>query len=214
MRSKGDIRDIYARKAECKADETTVKNFIPPQYYDRFMALNRLCSGRRQEGPQLKTQVCFGDKDLEILTKIKGSDDPYRVVDLRQFAAGGRIPDFNPNLRWKWQEDRQPRRRVMSNTESPSKEKDNGRRPARRDQLTSQPMDSRSSPPSSNDLINLHSVQTDQPASKQTSSLKPAGQNLTRLNSGSENTDAPKKKIRRKQVEEEDVEMNAGDITL
>ena len=113
-RSTSDIRDIYARKAECRADNTTVKNFIPPQFYDRFMSLNKLCAGRRQEDPKLKTRIRFGDKDLKILTKEIGINDPFKLVNLREFAAGVNIPDFNSSDRWKWQEDRPPRRRVKS----------------------------------------------------------------------------------------------------
>ena len=51
-----DIRNIYFRKAECRSDDTIVKNFIPPQYWERFAALNRLCAKRREEDDKLKTR--------------------------------------------------------------------------------------------------------------------------------------------------------------
>ena len=45
-----DIRDIYYRKAECQRDETVVKHYIPPpQYWERFSALNKICAQRREE---------------------------------------------------------------------------------------------------------------------------------------------------------------------
>ena len=119
MTSKSDIRDIYARKAECRADSTTVKNFIPPQFYEKFMALNKLCAGRRAEDPLLKTQIRFTEADLEVLVKVKGGEAPYKAVNLKDFAAGGHIPSFDASIKWKWQEDRLPRRRVKSRDLSP-----------------------------------------------------------------------------------------------
>ena len=115
MRRRTDIRDIYTRREECRNDKTVVKNYIPPQYFERFMALNRLCSRRRSEDSSLKTQVRFGERDLEVLVKTKGEDTPYRVVDLEAFADNEEIPEYDHNIKWRRQEDRMPRRRVASN---------------------------------------------------------------------------------------------------
>ena len=91
MTDKADIRDIYACKAECCNDDTTVKMFIPPQYYERFMELNRLCADRRNQEGNLKTQLRFGENDLKVLTKVKGEDAPYHVVSLHEFAEGDQL---------------------------------------------------------------------------------------------------------------------------
>ena len=199
MLDKGDIRDIYARKAECKADKTTVKNFIPPQFYDKFMALNKLCAGRRSEDSQLKTQIRFNNRDLEVLVKVKGGEDPYKTVDLKKFAAGGHIPSFDNTIKWRWQEDRQPRRRVMSEDALPAGRKEWGEKPAR-------PVQQKSVNP-----VYKYTLDNTQP-----------GSSLTRVNSGSDSTDLPPKKLRR-QVEEVEVEavdplesdnMNLADETL
>ena len=112
LRNEMDVRDIYSRKAECMKDDNTVKQYIPPQYFERFSTLNRICKDRRTEDPYLKTQVRFGDKDLIVLTKEKGSEDPYRVADLKSFVGNQELPDFDITIRWRIQEDRPPRRRL------------------------------------------------------------------------------------------------------
>ena len=64
-----DIKDIYSRKAEFRSDNIVVKSFIPPQFWERFSALNRLCTQRRSQDDSLKTQTRFGERDLIVLTK-------------------------------------------------------------------------------------------------------------------------------------------------
>ena len=48
MSNQEHIRELHVRRAECQDDSITVRNFIPPNYYDRYMALNKdMC---REEG--------------------------------------------------------------------------------------------------------------------------------------------------------------------
>ena len=81
------------------------------------------------EDDRLKTQIRFGDRDLEVLTKLKGSQEPFRQEDLKTFIGDSEIPEFDFRLRWNIQTDRPPRRRVSSS--SPETE---NRRNASRDQ--------------------------------------------------------------------------------
>ena len=62
----------------------------------------------------MKTQLRFGDRDLEILTKEKGGEEPFCKVSLRDFLGRDNIPDFDHSVKWKVQVDRPPRRRVAS----------------------------------------------------------------------------------------------------
>ena len=110
--SEQDIRDIYSRKAEHKVDETVEKSYIPPQYFEWFSMLNKLCSERRAADQNLKTQIRFGENDLNILMKRKGEDEPYRVVDFEYFTKETSVPQFDMTIKWKIQQDRPPRRRV------------------------------------------------------------------------------------------------------
>ena len=114
MANEIDIKDIYARKAECRSDDTTVKIFIPPQYYNRFSALNRICADKRSRDESLKTQIRFGDKDLMILTKEKGSQEPFYSEDLESFIDGEELPEVDMSIKWRFHEDRPPRRRVAT----------------------------------------------------------------------------------------------------
>ena len=70
MREK--LKRYTLRKAECKIVNTVVKSFVPPQFFERFSALNRICATRRSEDSNLKTQLRFGEKDLLIFSQGKG----------------------------------------------------------------------------------------------------------------------------------------------
>ena len=115
-----DIADIYGRKAECRSDDTIVKNYIPPQFFARYSALNKICQQRREEDDSLKTQMRFGDGDLKILTEVEGGEEPFRHLDMNMFLAGDKLPDFDHTLKWRVQSDRPPRRRVGSRDEEPA----------------------------------------------------------------------------------------------
>ena len=79
------VKELYFRKADSKNDSIIIRNYIPPQFHDRFKALNQLCSARRLEDKTLKTQIRFGTKDLELWTKTKGSEEQFRKVDIGEF---------------------------------------------------------------------------------------------------------------------------------
>ena len=109
-----DIKDIYRRKAEIRRDDTILRSYVPPQFYERFVTLNRICKEKRDQNSDLKTQIRFGKKDLEILTKTKGTDEPFTKVDLNDFTEGTIVPEFDHKISWKQKTDRIPRRRVTS----------------------------------------------------------------------------------------------------
>ena len=120
-----DVKDIYSRKAEVRSDNTIVKSFIPPQYFERFSALNRICAARREQNDNLKTQIRFGERDLIVLTKEKGSQEPYRIENLYSFVDGEDLPAIDMSIKWKFQEDRPPRRRVATPSPDPASRQQN-----------------------------------------------------------------------------------------
>ena len=117
-KDKQDIVDLFIRKSECKRDDVSLRNFVPPQIYKRFSALNKLCKLKREEYSNLKTQIRFGKSDLEILTKIRGSEDPFKIVNLKDFIGDKDIPEYEHDVKWKPHRDRAPRRRVSSSRSS------------------------------------------------------------------------------------------------
>ena len=59
---KEDFMEIRLRIAESNNHEIMARDFIPPQIYERFMYMNKLCKKMRDNDPKLKTQIRFGDK--------------------------------------------------------------------------------------------------------------------------------------------------------
>ena len=72
------VKELHIRKAESMNDDITVINYIPPQIYNRYMRLNKICAERRYVDKNLKTQIRFGKQDLEILTKERGSRELFK----------------------------------------------------------------------------------------------------------------------------------------
>ena len=118
LKDSQDIRDIYRRKAEIRRDDIYLRNYIPPQFFSRFTAINRICRDKRDENPEIKTQVRFGLKDLEIYTKNKGSEEPYQKENLQEFIGEQTIPDFDHYMKWNHSKERPPRRRATSSRNS------------------------------------------------------------------------------------------------
>ena len=65
------IKEIHRQMAECGNSDLSTRNVIPPGYFDRFMALKAACSEERQKYLDLKTQIRFGEKDVEVLVKVR-----------------------------------------------------------------------------------------------------------------------------------------------
>ena len=106
------IREIYLRKAESKNDDFFLRNYVPPGFYDRYMAISEVCNKRRADNSNLKTQMKFGTKDVEVFTKLKNGNEGYRKVDLREIMGDTELPAFQHNIQWKKFADRPARRKI------------------------------------------------------------------------------------------------------
>ena len=104
------LREIHRRKAESRNDEIELRNFIPPQMYMRYTSLNKICTERRQQNKELKTQLRFGMRDVEVFTKSKGSGAGFKKVELKDFLGEDYIPAYDHNIKWRKKEDRKVRR--------------------------------------------------------------------------------------------------------
>ena len=103
------IKEIHKRVAELKNDEIMIRNYIPPQFWERYRHLSKYCADLRSDDPNLKTKIQFNDKDVEVLTKLRRSDEPFKVLDLKEIEAKGPIPRFDHSISWKRRSDRPPR---------------------------------------------------------------------------------------------------------
>ena len=114
-----NIRELYGRIAQSQNRDINTRNFIPPQFYSRFMFISKCCRDLRDANSDLKTQMRFGKSDIEVLTKIRGSDEPYKIVSIKQICkdAGNveKIPDFDDKLKWHKRNDKIPHRPLTSN---------------------------------------------------------------------------------------------------
>ena len=114
-----NIRELHICKVESRNDSITGRNYIPPNLYERFMHINKVCTERRAEDDTLKTQLRFGRKYIEIYTKQEGDNTGYRFVKMSDFLNVDRVPGFNYNIKWKRYVHRPPRRVINYKNNSP-----------------------------------------------------------------------------------------------
>ena len=104
------MREIWIRKAESKNDQIIVKNYVPPQLYRRYMAISKVCAERRNVEKDLKTQIRYGSKDIEVHIKIKGSGEGFKKTNLVEFMGDNSIPTFDHTVKWRKRAERGERR--------------------------------------------------------------------------------------------------------
>ena len=61
-----------------------------------------------------------------VLTKTKGSKEPYRIENLEDFLDGADLPKFDLSIKWRTQEDRPPRRRLSTPDRPATRQKEDG----------------------------------------------------------------------------------------
>ena len=76
-----DVKEIHFRRAKSENDRIITKDCIPPQLYDRYIAIANKATERRKLDSKLKTQLRWGVKDIEIFVKEKGTEEPLKKVD-------------------------------------------------------------------------------------------------------------------------------------
>ena len=107
-----DIHEIRLRIAESRHPDIIARNYIPPQIYERYMSISRLCTIMRSNDSNLKTQLRFGHRDIDVMTKEKGSKEPYKYVPLVELTNLQDLPKFDHSRRWAQRVDRPPRRKI------------------------------------------------------------------------------------------------------
>ena len=108
-----NIKEIHWRAAQIRNPAVGIRNYIPPQFWQRYMYLNEECSNYRSRFPNVKTQLRFNDKDVEILCKVRGSNEPYRTVPYEDITDPKYIPKFEYNLKWLQQNGNKPLRKKL-----------------------------------------------------------------------------------------------------
>ena len=112
------IREIKSRVAEVQNDEIKMRNFIPPQFWNRYKFLSNFCADKRSANDNLKTMIRFNDNDIEVLFKYRNEENQYNTISLKEIEEeGGTIPKFDHSVNWVRRQDRPPKTPVRRVTE-------------------------------------------------------------------------------------------------
>ena len=106
------VKEIHYRKALSGNNDLIVRDYIPPQYHARYIALRKRATQMRAEDHLLKTQIRWGLKDVKIFTKEKGTQDQFCKQDLKDFMGEVPLPAFDTRIQWEVRKDNQPRRQL------------------------------------------------------------------------------------------------------
>ena len=98
--NKKHTREIFYRKAMSQNDDLIARDYIPPQLHERFTAIAKRAAELRGENKELKTQLRWGENDLEMFVKIKNTEENLKKVDLHEFMGTANLPDINLSIKW------------------------------------------------------------------------------------------------------------------
>ena len=101
----GTPREIHYRKAISGNDKLIIRDYIPPNFYARFSAIAKKAAEVRQRDKRTKTQIRWGEDDLEIFTKVRlddhaGKQEPFKRQNLKDFMEDAELPKFDLEIKW------------------------------------------------------------------------------------------------------------------
>ena len=105
------VIEIRKRIAERQNSEIFARNYIPPQYFARYCAMNNIAQDMRSENTEIKTQIRFGESDIEIWTKTRGDALPFKQEKISDNIMKD-IPPFDYSIKWRKKVDKPPRRKL------------------------------------------------------------------------------------------------------
>ena len=118
MDSPEKVRNIRRRIADCRNMTVKTREYIPPQFFQRYTALSRFARDLRSSDSSLKTQIRFTKDDIRLWTKTKGTDDQFAQMEMEEVEKMQKLPKIEHNAPWRKKQDHPRWRRI-----SPSKEK-------------------------------------------------------------------------------------------
>ena len=101
LAEKEQVREIYYRRAKSGNDDLQLRDYIPPQLHSRFTALAKRAAEQRKLFSDLKTQIRWGDADVEIHTKKKGTEDAFKKCEILEFMGEEKLPEIDLSVKWK-----------------------------------------------------------------------------------------------------------------
>ena len=112
MSDERHIKDIRSRMAQCRDPDLQLQDFIPPQLSKRYIALSKFAQDLRGKDNGMKTQIRYGQVDVELWTKRKCQDKRYDTINMEEIEMNERLPKFDHTIRWTRKQERPPRRQV------------------------------------------------------------------------------------------------------
>ena len=106
------IKYIRIRMAECNNPKLQAVNLIPPQLFSRYTTLSIYARDLRMREKNLKTQLRYGTRDVELWTKYRGENERYTLFPMEDIENDCQMPKFNHTARWNRKQERPPRRKV------------------------------------------------------------------------------------------------------
>ena len=106
------IREIYYRKAISENRDLVVRDYIPPNYYARYAAVAKQAAEKRAKDKTLKTQLRWGEDDIEIFIKHRDNEEQFKKTNLKEFMEKEELPEFDMDIKWERRDMKHRRRKL------------------------------------------------------------------------------------------------------
>ena len=106
-------REIHIRRAASGNEDLIVRDYIPPSFHSRYMAIARKAAQKRSVDKTLKTQLRWGLKDVEVFVKTRGENEQFRRISLKDFMEDDELPEYDSTLRWNQRRDQRLKNRPI-----------------------------------------------------------------------------------------------------
>ena len=113
--SPSKAKNVRRRIANLQNPQIKTREYVPPQFFQRYNALSKYASEARGLDSQLKTQIRFETADICLYTKKKGTDDPFTAADMVKIDKEIDLPPLE-NMKWTRKPDRPAFRQVSPKT--------------------------------------------------------------------------------------------------
>ena len=99
------VKHIRRRIADCRNPMIKTRDYIPPQFFQRYSALGRIAADMRRDDQDLKTQIRFGASDIALWTKTKRTDEPFKEVNMEEIERIEKLPRIEHKIKWNRREE-------------------------------------------------------------------------------------------------------------
>ena len=106
------VINIRKRIADVQHPDVKSRDYIPPQFFERYAALSRYAADLRKEEVLTKTQIRFMERDICLFTKEKGTEEPFRPVNMEELIEKIGLPNIDYKADWKMRNENPPWRRT------------------------------------------------------------------------------------------------------